>query len=102
MSDSLFEKLLEENDKEIEDRAREKYEWQKLIEKAADFIGCEDKSMWSTGVIDAALHHANFTQREWESCLIIIKERDAEIERLKKENFCLEESLLYYVKEAMK
>lgn len=67
---------------QIKDRAKEKMEIQRLVEKAANFIGCADKSMWSLAVIDATLHHANFIRTEWESCMKVMSEKDAQIERL--------------------
>jgi hypothetical protein len=39
-------------------QARFEHEVQRLVEKAAEFIGNQDKSTWGLAVIDAALYHA--------------------------------------------
>lgn len=39
-------------------QAKFKRDVQKLVEKAAEFIGNQDKSTWGLAVIDAALTHA--------------------------------------------
>jgi predicted RNase H-like nuclease (RuvC/YqgF family) len=76
--------LREELAEAKKETANLKAEIQTLIEKAANFIGTE-KSLWSIGCIEAALHHAEWLRSEWESGLNKIAELELKIVKLKEQ-----------------